>query len=145
MQSHATWGLIAQNNYWVLNPHNDCFINNSCFKCWLHIYFPQELCRGNNSLKLSLFLSCGTDRKGCRVGVTGWEQQDRWAGSLSLHLGGHGPTKGVWTWVGLAESMSQTFSFKAGMAEFCCLAKPVSKGCWRRRGEAGFPIKGKGV
>lgn len=133
MQSHTTWGLIAQNNYWVLSPHKNCFINNSPFKCWLHICFPKELCRGNNSLKLSLLLSCGTGRKGCRVGVRGE------VGRLPVL------TSGAWTWIGLAELMSPTLSLKAGMAELWCSAKPVSEGCWRWRGEAGFPIKRKGV
>lgn len=141
MQSHVTWGLIAQHNYWVLSPHKDCFINNSRFKCWLHICFPKELCRRNNSLKLPLFLSCGTGRKVCRVGMT------REVGRVHVPSPGEPwPHEGTGSEHGLVwQSTSQTLSFKAGMAELCCSAKPVSKGCWRWRGEAGFPIKGKGI
>lgn len=145
MQSHATQGLIAQNNYWVLSPHDDCFINNSRFKCSLHICFPKELCRGNNSLKLSLFLSCGTGRKGPRVGVTGGSRRGE-QDLCPFSWGAMAPPRAwVWTWAGLPELMRQTFSFKVGMAKLRFSAKPASKGCWKWRGEAGFPIKGKGV
>lgn len=142
MQSHTTWGLIAQNNYWILSPHNDCFINNSRFKRWLHICFPKELCRGNNSPKLSLFLSCGTGRKGCRMGVTGGNRRDG-QGLYPLTWQAMAPARDwVWTWVCLAQPNVQ-FYRRNGRA--LLLSKNVFKGYWRGRGEAGFPIKGKAV
>lgn len=128
MQSHATWGLIAQNNYWVLSPHNDCFINNSLFKPWLHICFPKELCRGNNSLKLSVLLSCGTGR-GCRVAVTGAAGEV--AGSVPLHLGaasGHGL---VWhSWGAKHSVLEQEWLSSAAQQNLCLTAVEMEGWSW---------------
>lgn len=89
-QSYATLG----SNYLILNLHTGCFIIIPHFQSWTHIHFLRQLCRGNNSLKLTLFLSYGTGRKsGQAVGSS--RLQEKWAGSTPHCPVYHGPANAV--------------------------------------------------
>lgn len=70
-------------------------------------------------------------------------QQERWAGSVSPHLAGHGPSEGLGLNMGLfgkAKDSVLQEEWQSSVAQ-----QNVFKGYWRWRGEAGFPIKGKAV
>lgn len=76
-QSYATLGR----NYLILNLHTGCFIIIPHFQSWTHIHLLRQLCRGNNSMKLTLFLSYGIGRKsGQAVGSS--RLQEKWAGFM---------------------------------------------------------------